>query len=437
MADVQAIEAEVERNYRHNFIVNFFDATLFWGGSSFIAVRTILPLFASHFTDNELLIGLIPAIASGGWLIPQIFTANWVRRLPRKKVLPVNVGIFSERLPILLMALAAWLVPASNPTLSLALLFLFIAWHTFGAGLIAVAWQDMIAKIFPLEKRGRFMGLSSFSGTVFGIFGASISSWLLNNYEFPKGYAISFTLGGVLIFASWFFLALTREPALVREEQPVSQREYWKSLPGILRSNRNFTRYLLSQAIWALSMMASGFVAIYAVQRWSLPDSYAGYFTAALLVGQSVGNLVFGYMADRAGHKIVLELSALFGALGYGLAVVAPSPIWFFFIFALTGSTSGGLMVSGIAIAFEFCEPEERPTYIGLNNTIYGITAVVAPLIGGWLAVIAGYQVLFMVSFLTGIAAAAIIRWYVKEPRLDYISVAGKAVPEVMPKLDY
>ena len=98
LADVQE---EIKRNFRWNFLVNTFDGASFWFGISFISATVILPLYVSHFTDNPLLIGLIPFINTAGVLLPQLFMANAVERAPLKKYFPVNLGFFLERLPIL------------------------------------------------------------------------------------------------------------------------------------------------------------------------------------------------------------------------------------------------------------------------------------------------------------------------------------------------
>ena len=71
-------------------------------------------------------------------------------------------------------------------------------------------------------------------------------------------------------------------------------------------------------------------------------------------------------------------------------------------------------------IVFEFCEPEIRPTYIGLNNTVMGVFAALTPLLGGWLAITVGYQALFVISFIIGLAGVALLRWTVREPRIAY-----------------
>jgi MFS family permease len=409
-------EREVERHYRHNVVVNVLDGTCFWFGSSFIASRTILPLYVSHFSDSELVIGLLSMLVSTGWLLPQLFTANWVQRLSCKKVVPVNLGLFTERLPIILMAPAA-ILSTRFPTLALVAFLMLVAWHVVGAGVVAVAWQDMIAKVIPLDRRGRFFGITNFGGTATGVLGASAVAWLLDHYDFPYGYVFCFAVAAVFIFISWIFLALTREPPQVSQEPVTSQREYWRRLPTILHTDLNFQRYLLSEVVITMGGMAVGFLAVYAVQHWRLPDGQAGNFTVSMLIGQALSNLVFGVLADRKGHKLVLELSALLGALTVGVASLAPAPIWFHIIFALSGASAAGFMLSGIMIVFEFSAPDVRPTYIGLNNTVNGIAAAVAPMTGGWLAGVIGYQGLFIVAFVIGLAGLALLHWSVCEPR--------------------
>ena len=409
-------EAEVERNYRHNYIVNFLDGTFFWLGSNFIAWRTILPLYISNYTDSEFALGLLATIGATGWLLPQLFTSNWVQRLPQKKVVPVRLGLFTERLPVIL------LVPASSlaiysPSLALFLFFVLFAWFMIGAGVVAVGWQDMIAKIFPVNRRGRFFGVTNFSGTATGVLGAAAAAWFLDHYGFPYNYTICFAFAGLFIFISWLWLSQTREPAQVSKQPVVAEVDYLRHLPSIIQEDVNFRRFLISQIVISMGGMAAGFLTVYAVQRWQLPEGQAGIYTVSMLVGQAVGNLIFGPLADRRGHKLVLEFSTILGILSVGIASIAPSSAWFLLVFALAGVSNAGVILSGIMIVFEFSPAEIRPTYIGLNNTLVGIAAALAPLLGAWLASTLGYQALFIVAFSIGVVGYILLRWTVREPR--------------------
>lgn len=405
-----------EQHDRHNFVVNVLDGTFFWAGSSFIASTTILPAYVSRLTDSTLLIGLLSMIGSMGWLLPQLFTANRVQRLPRAKVWPVRIGLFTERLPVVLLALSVLLLPA-HPAWALAAFFVCYTWHVVGAGLVAVAWQAMVGKVISEDRRGKFFGLTNFLGTATGVAGATGAGWVLDRYGFPRGYFWSFSAGAAMILASWVSLALTREPAREPEGEPLSQQAFFRRLPAVLRRDPNFRRYLLSQVVAALGGMGGGFLTVYAIGRWDLPDGQAGAYTATMLIGQAIANLVFGPLADRAGHKVVLELSTLLGGLGVGLAALAPSATWFYAVFGLVGAQTAGYMLSGLMIALEFCPEPQRPTYIGLNNTVRGVAYGIAPLLGGWIAGTAGYPPLFGVAAAVSVAALGLLHWWVREPR--------------------
>ena len=48
--------------------------------------------------------------------------------------------------------------------------------------------------------------------------------------------------------------------------------EYLRSLPEIIRKDRNFLKYLVAQIVYSLSGMASGFLIVYTAKAWNLPD---------------------------------------------------------------------------------------------------------------------------------------------------------------------
>jgi MFS family permease len=422
------IEQEIKRNYRHNFLVNALDGASYWFGFSFIAPTIILPLYISHFTNDPLVIGLIPFINTGGFLLPQLFTSNFVERAPRKKFFPVTLGFFSERVPIFFLAPTAYFLAASQPLLAMITFFLLYLWFSAGAGLIIVGWQDMIGKIFPVEKRGRFFGITNFLGNGSGILGALAVSFVLEKFTFPMGYVFAFAAAGVLTFISWYCLSQTREPAVYSNKPPVSQQAYLKSLPEVIRKDRNFLKYLVAQIIYSLSGMATGFLIVYSAKTWNLPDSQAGGFIVAMQVGQTLSNLFFGFLADHKGHKLSLEISFLVNVVSLALAVAAPSPLWFYPVFFLRGAVQAGTFISGVSIVLEFTGAENRPTYIGLANTIPGVTATLAPLLGGLLAGLTGYLWMFVLSAIIGAASLAVLHFSVREPRTNPSGLIIEAV---------
>ena len=418
----EEITAEMARNYRWNFAVNLSDVTVFWFGASFISAATILPLYISKLTDSPIPIALVAIIGTGSWYLPQLFTANWVERLARKKPVIVNLGLFLERLPVWLLVVSAGLAFWS-PLLALLVFFFGYTVHGLGAGVVAPAWQDLLARCFPVNRRGRFLGMGMFLGGGTAVLGALLSTYLLEAFSFPTSFVYIFFIGAAGITISWAFLALTREPVQPSTAPRRSTRQYWAGLPDIVRRDHNFRRFLVARLLLSLGVMGTGFVTVAAIFRWQISDGMAGLFTAAYLIGQTVGNLVFGFLADRHGHKLSLELSALATFLAFGLAWLAPTPEWYFVVFALLGASFGAVLVSGILVVLEFSMPARRPTYVGLANTGVGIANMVGPLAGAALASIS-YDWLFALSALISLVALVTMRWWVKEPRwLEVIDI--------------
>ncbi len=411
----EEIAAEVAGNYRWNFTVNLLDGTAFWFGISFASATTILPLFVSKLTPNPLALGLLAVLAQSGWFLPQLFTANAVEQLPRKKPVAVNLAIFLEGMPVWLLVVAA-VVAGQSPGWALLIFLIGYAWHSLGGGVIATAYQDLIARCFPVDRRGRVLGIQAVIGFGAGILGAAFSAWLLKTAPFPANFAYTFIIAATAIMVSFIFLGLTREPVQPVSTAPQSNRQFWAGLPDILRRDHNYRRFLAARLLMALGGMGVGFVTVAAVSRWQTPDSTVGVYTGVLLVGQTIGNLTLGWLADRYGHKLSLELAALASFLAFAMAWLAPSPAWYYAVFALLGFTEGGIMVSGMLIVMEFCEAGRRPTYVGLTNTAVGLISMAAPLLGAWLAGLS-YNWLFALSTAANLAALAAMRWWVQEPR--------------------
>ena len=258
--------------------------------------------------------------------------------------------------------------------------------------------------------------------------GALAVLFVIAHSVFPNGYVLSFAAAGFLIFISWVFLSLTREPPVPNSKPQVSQLNYMRSLPDVLRRDRNFRMYLLSMIVFGLSSMATGFLVVYTVQTWKLPDAQASGFTIALQVGLTLAYLFFGFLSDRKGHKLSLEICLILSAVSSGLAIFAPSPAWFYLIFFLRGAVFAGTFISCISIVYEFTNAESRPTYIGLANTLPGVAMAIAPLIGGWLVGAISYQAMFLISTIIGAISWALLRFAVREPRkINASAVASEA----------
>jgi MFS family permease len=409
-------QREVLRHFRRNFVFNALDISAFMFGLSLVSATTVLPLYARHLTSSLLLIGLIPTITNVGWAFPQLFVANAVTRLRRKKPLVIG-GTVIERMPFLLLALTIIIWPQAPSDAALVLFLALLTIHAISGGLAGVAWQDFIAKLIPVERRGFFFGVSYSMAGLLGLVGAFVSQAVLGYYLYPFNFAVCMFLAFSVLAVGFFSLVLTHEPAQPDIPRPMSTAEFWRRLPSVLQGDSNFSKYLLSRTVTILGTMATGFVAVYAASRFNLPDQVAGWFTAAMMVSQVIGNPFLGLLGDRLGHKLVLELTAAATAMGMGIILLASSEIWIYLVFALIGISMAGGFSSSTAIVFEFCPPDHRPIYIGLSNTLLALPLAIASLLGGLLAQALGYQGLFAISLVLSLLGGGMLLWLVREPR--------------------
>ena len=400
---------------RWNLTFNISEGAFWWLGQSFASSATIMPLFVSKLTDHKLPLAIVAAIASSGWALPQIFCANYAERLVRKKALVINVGFFAERLPACFWPAAAYLAMTS-PAGALVLFLGSYAWLGLGGGVIAPGWTDMVANCFPVNVRGRMFGFMVVFGSGLGIAGAKISKYLIDAYPFPYNFLYTFALAACGIMASWALLAFTKEPVVPQARVRRSHREFYAALPALLRSDSNLRAFLWARMLMVFGGMGAGFVMVSATERFGVPDAMAGDFTAALMIGQVIGNLACGVMGDRHGHKITLQSGVACSALAYGLAAMAPDPRWYFAVFLLLGVAGGSFFVSGILMILELANPERRPTYVGLVNTSLGITGIVAPLLGAAIAEV-GFGWLFAIGAVLQTVGLAVLTVAVKDPR--------------------
>lgn len=412
-------DPEMQCDVRYNTTVNILDGSFFGGALGIASFVTVIPLFMNTLTDSALLIGLISAIHSVGWQLPQLFTARRVASLHRFKPMVLLMTI-NERLPFLGLALIAWFVAALGRELALILTITLLVWQGLGGGFTATAWQSMIGKIIPVHRRGTFFGLQSAAANLLASGGAIIAGLILQRLPSPLDFALCFGLASIAMLISWLFLAQTREPAREPEAAPATQRDFRQQLGTILRRDVNFRWFLVVRIIAQLGLMATAFFTVYAVRRFSMSDQTAGVLTALYLIAQTLANPIMGWLGDRLGHRLMLELGSLVALIAATGAWLAPSLIWFYLIFVCAGIANVAFWTTSIAMTLEFGTITERPAYIGLANTLVAPATLIAPLIGGWLADHAGYNITFMVAAIGSSIAWFMTRFFMNDPRKNH-----------------
>ncbi len=426
MANSNKMTTFVQKNLRWNFSVNLWDIAFISVSLSLVSRETVMPVLVSQLTDSKLAVGLIPAIYTLGLYLPQLLSANFTERLRFKKPITMKLGGWGERAPYGIIALLLFFFATSSVQFTLVCFFLLLAVTAVATGLATPPWYDMIAKVIPANKRGIWSGIGHGLGAVMGIAGAYFVGKILVAYVFPHNFALLFALSFVFGMISFVGLALNREPPSEKPKAFVAFSSYLKQLPNILKTHHNYRQFIISRCVMLLGTMSAGFYMIYGTERFTSDAaslaSLTALLTAILIASQAITNLVWGFIGDKWGHKTVLVSASFVLALTALSAYFASSQAYLVITFILLGAYLAAEQVSALNIILEFCNEEDRPTFIGLSNTLLAPFFALAPLLGGWLVTAFSFQALFICALVMAFTGACLLSMWVTEPRKGGLS---------------
>ena len=405
-----------DKNLKHNFLANMADGAFFGMGGGFSSYTTIIPLFVATMTSSATLIGLIPAIHNMGWQLPQLLMAKRISKMERIKPF-VIIATLHERLPILGLGIVGLLLPIIGVKIGLVLTFLLLIWQGLGSGVTANAWQIMISKVIPGNILATFFGTQSAGANLLASLGAFVAGLILVAIKPPFDFATCFLITTALYTLSWFFLNMTREKPSVVKSETITTRPLWHDIKLILKNDQSFRNFLISRFFSQFGMMATAFYSVYAVKVLGMNSIQIGIMTSILLITQVVANPLLGRLSDKWSRKWVLVIGSLSSAVSALLALVIKDSNLFAIPFILFGIAATAFWTIGITISLEFGEEIQRPTYVGMANTLISPATILAPLIGGILADSLGYPVTFITSAILALISTVILVVLVKDPR--------------------
>ena len=148
---------------------------------------------------------------------------------------------------------------------------------------------------------------------------------------------------------------------------------------------------------------------------------------AVYLLTQAVSIPIYGRLADVYGRKKVFYVGAGLFLIGSTLCGFAHSMLALILFRALQGFGAGGVQPIATTILGDIYTPTERAHVQGLVSSVFGIAAVLGPLLGAFLVEQVSWQLVFWVNLPIGVAAIVMIASFLTEPRglhsrrIDYV----------------
>ncbi len=400
-AEIAQFEKESARHYHRNFIAGLIHGTFFQMSAAFGSIHTVLPAFVTLLTPSTIAIGLMATIQDFGEIVPQLFTAYLIEDKPRKK--KYLLGIITVRW--ISWGLLAWLTyqyALTNPMLVLAVLIGLFGLFNLAGGMGAVIYADIFARAIPAERRGRFTGAKQIGGFALAILAGYIVKLILDDqtqFPFPVNYSLIFLLSTVTLAVAFTGFALIKEPVYPVRRSSESLSVMLRRAVGLVRINANFRRLLASRAILGVGIALAPFYVVHARQIVAADAGMIGVYLSAQMAGAALSNILWAWLADTRGNKLVIVGTIASSGLASVLALLLPNiaPVAYVLVFVLLGAMLSGMRLGFSNFILEMAAPEMRATCVALQNTLIAPITLL-PLVAGLLIEVSSFGVVFGVQ---------------------------------------
>ena len=417
--DLPAREAAYEKfvwdNLRRNYLAHYLHGMLGMTGFRLINAPTFLPAYLHAVSGSNAIVGLGLALQQLGGIISPIFGATKVEH--RTKVMPAALWMGGlGRLAILGMAAAGWML--SGQPLVVALLFLIFMFGVF-MGAQRVVFSLLMSKVIPLSRRGRLQAWrNATGGAIAAVLAYFAGKYFVGKDLFGNGYSTTFAFAFLLTSAGlWALQVLMKEPEPPTTRPRARFRDRLREFPALIAEDRAYGFFLLVQMLTTSARIATPFYILYVGRMIGADGAMLGLLSFAFLGADTAANLVWGYLGDKTGFRLVLLISLL-GWIGATLLLLNVHEVWATFMaFAGLGAASSGYMMAAQTMILEFGARDDLPMRIAVSATAESITATAGPLLGGLVAEAFGYTAVFGASLAFLGAALVILILAVQDPR--------------------
>ena len=404
------IDARACREMPRSFVLQVTAQFLTKLGDAIASPKTVLAWVMASVQAPTALVALLVPIRESGSLIPQLFIASYVRRLPERKWVWV-AGAILQALAMLGIGVSALMlrgVVAGWTIIGLLVVF------SLARGLSSVAAKDVLGKTVAKTRRGQLTG---WSASAAGLVSLGVGALLLFAAT-GSGNDSASLLAALLLAASGLWLLAATVYARIPE------------LPGettgggnaiveavhrltLLREDGPFRRFVFARSLLLCSALSAPYYVLVARENVGTAPALLGLFVISAGLADLLAAPFWGRFADRSSRSVMVYaggLAASVGALLFASANFAPGVVaemWFvpllYFVLSVAHS---GVRVGRKTYVVDLAHGDRRTDYVAVSNTVIGVVLLAAGLVGG-LSVVMGPESIVLVLSAMGLAGAA------------------------------
>lgn len=370
--------------------------------SSTISKSPVLPLYAVHLGANSADVGIIASVSAFTGIIASIPAGMLSDKIGRKKMILISLFIFST---------APFLYLFVNNPMQLAIVRFY---HGFATALfIPIA----MAVVSDLYSKGRGEKLGWFSSATFGgrFIAPLIGGFIIGFFAYSDGYnyKLVYWLCGFTGILALLIFIFVKDLDITYEKSENSWSHALKSFKQLISNKLIVLTSLVEAGILFTYGAFETFLPIYCVHK-GLSTYEVGLILSVQIITIALTKPMMGKYSDKHGREPQIFWGAIMGAICISTITLLAD-----FYFLLTMSVALGLTISTVTSATssfisDNSNKNTRGAAMGIFGSIMDIGHTTGPLVTGFIVLILGYEIAFLISGLGLVLLAMIFKLNVK-----------------------
>jgi len=384
-SDERACEAIPESactDVPRNYLLNLLNGACSKLGEQLAGPGLVLAWILGAIGAPAGLVGLLAPVRQAGALLPQLAVAGAIRAVALRKWYWVGAGLV-QAVCLLSMAIAVIALPPLAAGVAIVVL---LGVFSVASGVGSVAFQDVLGKTVPKGRRGSLLAnRAAVGGALTLLAGAILYSLTDDSGDIAPVLWLLILAALLWVGAAAAFAAISERPGATEGGRNMLA----EALTGVrlVREEPGFRRFLLARSALVTVEVAAPFYALHASELFGGAGQALGVFVVSVGFAGMLSSPVWGRFADRSSRMVMVAAALVAGAaavvaLAVGATAALHTPSAYAVVFILIGVAEAGVRLGRKTYLVDAAPAKERTLYVAFTNTVMGLFALVAGVIG-------------------------------------------------------